>query len=369
MQHDETGWSFPQARRIALLAFLFGLGWCGSLFVNGIWTDIQEHAFDSLSIVRGDLKLPNFLYFLLVWLLAAGQSNVYLLLGASALLLGAALGAKYLITRKLLSEWGLETQAALLLAWTLLFVANLPGPSFYYLGQINPNIWHNSTLIFVMPFALLLFRSGLRYVENPSMRGAAAIAGWILLNLWIKPSFFFCFGAVFPLMLLLRWKLGRAFWMGLLPLILGLCVLWLQTAILFPGDGRGEGIALKPLYVWSAGTSNIALSVLASYAFPLAYVLCYPGRLRERSLLFSWLMVIWGLMIFALLTETGSRALHGNFAWQNITCSYLLFMCTAADAWRHACGWRRQALTALFTLHLLSGIVYLYRIILTGAYF
>jgi len=52
-----------------------------------------------------------------------------------------------------------------MVSFTLLFVFSLPSVQvftnkFYYLGQFTPNVWHNSTTIFLMPFALLLFCFG-----------------------------------------------------------------------------------------------------------------------------------------------------------------------------------------------------------------
>jgi hypothetical protein len=354
------------------LAFAF----FSTLFLLNIYTDIQGHIEQLQAMLRGELVRGNFLYYLSIWLVALGQSRSLYLGMASILVLSLAVGARYVISLEQLKGKG-----SVALTLTLVFAFSLPGPEHYYLGQIPPNIWHNSTTIFLMPFALLLFRQSESYLQE----GTPKRLSWlVVLNVLIKPSFFFCLGVILPLLGVKKWGIRKAFADLWLPIGLGwllvaaqyLFTYWLDP-LLAPADAldqvSGGGIQWAPGLVWQANTSSIPLSLLASLLFPLAYLLIWRKDLQNmRSLGFVFSLLGMGILLFYLLAETGDRTYHGNFAWQNIVIMYLLFWVLVRDLserMQQKTGWKANISLLFLGLHLLSGLSYLCKIILTGSYF
>jgi hypothetical protein len=102
---------------------------------------------------------------------------------------------------------------------------------------------------------------------------------------------------------------------------------------------------------------------------------CFNWRDIARSLLFQYALVAYliAVGIFSLLIETGSRAYHGNFFWQCVVCSYLLFMVVlmlfSERVGRIGMrGWKEKVILLTFLAHVLSGIGYLVRLFVTGSY-
>jgi len=66
---------------------------------------------------------------------------------------------------------------------------------------ITSNIWHNPTTIFLMPFAVFLFLDSLFFIKKPNIKRLYKVVFPVLIvSIFIKPSFFFCFGVVFPVL-------------------------------------------------------------------------------------------------------------------------------------------------------------------------
>lgn len=365
-----------------------------SFWVFEVRTDIQLHAHYVVNLTRGAVPPPaNFLYYLFVYLLSSLGARSWTSLGfASAVLLGAAVGAKFSITRRILAVAEGESmlhgsrepsvrRTALMFSLALLLAFNLPMQPFYingyfYLGQIPPNVWHNSTTIFLMPFALLLFWSSYRQLREPENKKRIWLILLLLaLNLFTKPSFFFPFVAVYPLFMLKRMQYGgnaRLFLLNMLPVILaGLLILGMYLLIYVFSFGTTNvlhtgksGVAFAPFLFWRHFSPNILISLLFSVLFPAAYALLYPEECKKMQLHYAWSLYCVALIIFILFAETGPRAMHGNFFWQTVVCGYLLFFSTSflfakkllAIGWKN---WKNVCLLICLGAHVVSGAAYL----------
>jgi hypothetical protein len=246
------------------------------------------------------------------------------------------------------------------------------GAENHYLGQIPANVWHNSTIVFLMPFAVALFGLAVRYLRTAD----AGLVKWmivlIVFNVLVKPSLMFCFIPIFPIAALLRFGWGTPpFWRAVgVTAAAGLAVL-LQYLYIYVVKPEGTGmqndgsIALAPLDVWHAYTKSVWLALLASYVFPLV-ALAAGGRRVAGNLgvQFALAMTVVGVIEFAVLKETGSREFDGNFLWQAIVTTYLLFLAIVAATlrWVRATGWtwRNGLVTLAFLAHVVAGFLYLY---------
>jgi hypothetical protein len=98
-------------------------------------------------------------------------------------------------------------------------------------------------------------------------------------------------------------------------------------------------------------------------------------RQAVNNLLWQYATISFGVavIIFILFTESGAREFHGNFFWQCIVCNYILFVVTAIllvkdiDA-EGVVSLKNKLVLFTFALHVIAGILYLYKFLATGSY-
>ncbi|MGF2413936.1 MAG: hypothetical protein ACQUYJ_16510, partial [Ferruginibacter sp.] len=326
----------------ALVIFLFFTVYYFIILYLRVSTDIQPHAAVAYSFAVNDDKLtPNFLYFVLVALLS-GFSNYYpLYYGASILLLAGAITAKFLLNNGYLNKYALLGDNKLLsfiLSFAMLCVFALPGLNFFevkdfYLGQLAPNVWHNSTVIFLMPFAMLLFFKSYELLvlsktaKNKNLLVQVGVL--IVINVLIKPSFLF---TLLPSVFIF-FVYNKLFSQGssnrfahLLPYIFGLLFIAVEYYIIYrlgytssvtSTQGETSKVIVAPFKVWQHFSSNIVIAIITSLFFPLVYLAVSKGQvLKNKIVQFAVLNFVIGLSIWILFAEEGVRMFHGNFFWQ-----------------------------------------------------
>jgi hypothetical protein len=372
----------------ACLAFYYAL-----IFIANTQTDIQLHTNRVLEIILGLDFPPNFLYFIVVYVVGLFQNNYQTLLFASIVVVSFSVAYKFFLTARLFSrETGIdkifsENQSylvsniaaiSLITAFCIFLPKELGLTGYFYLGQIPPNVWHNSTVIFLMPFSLLLYWQSYKLLIEFEVKRFLLVVGLILLNILIKPSFFFCFVPVFPLMALFRFKLKKEFFLSMLPVIAGVALLFLQYVMIYwlgsygkPGESK---IALEPFAVWRTYSEYISVSFLLSTAFPLIYLLFYFKRVVSQTFVYyAYLLFVTAMTIMILFIEKGPREADGNFFWQAIVCNYILFFAVAMDFAKQLLQERKlnardYVIGTVFILHILSGWIYLAKFLLRANY-
>jgi hypothetical protein len=125
--------------------------------------------------------------------------------------------------------------------------------------------------------------------------------------------------------------------------------------------------------VWSYWTNNIPLALLSSIVFPLLFVVFYfKETWKDHLLSYAWVHMVVAILIYALLTETGGREMHGNFGWQTIICNFILFLTT----WilflqllvkKQKIEMKDKLIIVSFLFHVATGIVFLLKLPLFGA--
>jgi hypothetical protein len=257
------------------------------------------------------------------------------------------------------------------------------------LGQGSPNVWHNPTNNMVRPIGLLVF--GLTAIElarlkedrfRSSARAAIVIPSALLLVLstLAKPSFVqIYYPALFLIMLIwLFYSKGAnlkhclQFFLMCLP---SLAVMILQYIRAFYSSNKDAGgVSIAPFRAAGFYTDNVGISLLLVTAFPL-FMLLVSLLKREFRVCdgFALLIFLSGLAERMLLVEEGSREYHGNFSWGYMLALYYLWFCAIRQylaLW--ACGRKKSGLdiflqvlaSVLLALHVLSGIYYLYYILI-----
>ncbi len=154
-----------------------------------------------------------------------------------------------------------------------------------------------------------------------------------------------------------------------------LAVMILQYIRAFYSSNKDAGgVSIAPFRAAGFYTDNVGISLLLVTAFPL-FMLLVSLLKREFRVCdgFALLIFLSGLAERMLLVEEGSREYHGNFSWGYMLALYYLWFCAIRQylaLW--ACGRKKSGLdiflqvlaSVLLALHVLSGIYYLYYILI-----
>jgi len=368
--------------------------------------DIQSHARYVGQEFRGEQKiLPNFFYFTLVYVFSFFSTEYTNLLYSSLFVVTLAITAKYFISSKFFLSFassdgikideGYRVQLGIgLIGFAMLFLFAIPWSYpltevyFYYRGKIPPNIWHNSTSIAVLPVALLLFITSYKTIEDRSKKNLLLTSFLVVLNVAIKPSFFFVYISVFPLFLLFKEKgFTKNLFIKMIPGAIGVVYMLVQIYIIYVisiefGDRNTgkSGLAVAPFAHWASMISPklIPLSIISSALLPIVFYLFYYKEILKGINLYAITTFIVSLLIFVLFKETGPRENVGNFFWQSFIGCYILFMVVIANIIKKYLSgafsngidrYKLMVLIGVFFLHFSSGILYLYRIFHFGTYY
>jgi len=359
------------------------------------YNDMHDHAAFARQMCTGEIPYTgNFLVYLLV--------NVFSFFSAQATatelslcgLLAFAGVYKYCLSKKkiveVLEDRNRKSASAwwiAILALSMLFVFAIPGQSYFtddyfmYIGNYVPNVWHNSTILFLFPFAILLFDLSYKQLLSYSAKRNAWIFVLILLNLFIKPSYFFVFICVYPLLLLFTYKFKKEFWYSIIPPIIGFCVLIQEYWVIYKMakpiiHQEASSIVFLPFYrnPEFADISVIPLTMLLSVLFPILYSFFnLPKLIKSHLFWYVLLSFIVSVLIFFFISESGPRASHGNFYWQIVICTWFCFFASLLallkDIKQEGKTIKNSLLLLVFFIHVGMGLIYFVRLLITGYYY
>ena len=358
------------------------------------YNDIHDHAAFARQMCTGEIPYTgNFLVYLLVNIFSFFTAKINPTEISLCALLAIAGVYRYSLTQTVISRTLHPEQnnpenswVVVILALSMLFVFAIPIPSyfsddhFFYIGNYVPNVWHNSTILFLFPFAMLLFELSYRQLGAFTMKRNLWIFLLILLNLFIKPSYFFVFIVVYPILLLSRYKLKKEFWYSMIPLIIGFFFLILEYWIIYktqrPTGKEASSVIFMPFYrnPEFADLGLLPVSMAFSLFFPLLYTLLnLPKLLKSRLFWYTFLSFTVSVLIFLFISESGPRASHGNFYWQIVICTWFCFLVSLLSLLKdfkiQGNTFRNMFLISIFSIHVLLGIIYFVRILVTGVYY
>src|SRR5438552_6851808 len=119
----------------------------------------------------------------------------------------------------------------------------------------------------LLPLALLQFIYSLKILEDDDRKIQAKLVTVTVLSLLVKPNFFLCYAAVFPLFLFGRcgWRLNKRFFYGITHIVIGGVVLFLELLVTYTKKDNGVGIAFSPFVVWDHFTGSKTICLLTSF--------------------------------------------------------------------------------------------------------
>jgi hypothetical protein len=377
--------------------FLMG-AYYSLILIGRVSTDIQVHASVAHSfVVNNDKLTPNFLYFFLVAALTGFSSTYKFYYVSSVFLLSTAITAKFFLNLEYLKKYAaVNFRLNIFLAISMLFVFALPSLDFiriksFYLGQLAPVVWHNSTVIFLMPFSLLLFFKvyELLYSNSDSVKkkDILILFSLLLINALIKPSFLFTILPVFCFLALsktIKKGIKKNIVYGFFCFVAAALFILLEYYLIYKANnistinninGEKSSVIIEPFVVWKNFSTNLFFSLITSCFFPIIYLICYFRQaLRNSMVIFSLCNFIAGVAEWSLLAEEGPRKFHGNFYWQVVVVMYLLFFTLVLDFLKNnktinKKNVKQVIVISAFSFHVLWGIFYWVKIILFRGYY
>lgn len=367
-------------------------------FIN---TDVQIHLESIVRVNNGSAAYaPHFLFFFAVNFLSFFSSNISLMFFVSAVVLSLATVGKFIVSKEIISELTLlskhenKIMVIKVLSFMLLFCFAIPDVyNFFvlkkmYLGRTPSVVWHNSTIISVFPFAILLFWKQLKMFDNiyKSLyhRDILIVSILVCLNIVIKPSFIFVFVPVTIFIILKDFRKTnlRDCLIKLFPVFLAVVFLGIQYVTIYNyqiGSFQAEksSIAITVPFEFFRHfipSWYIPVSFVFSFAFPMITVLYYRDVLKYKPFLYALYLTLMGVFISAIFNEAGPRKFHGNLVWQNIICTYLLFLTTVSFVLPKFFKVKRypkemNIIGLIFIVHFLSGVLYLFKMYFTKSYY
>ncbi|MBR6380806.1 MAG: hypothetical protein IKS07_03905 [Lachnospiraceae bacterium] len=224
-----------------------------------------------------------------------------------------------------------------------------------YIGMQSASIWHNSTYLVMKPLGLLCLILYLRLMRDLSGLQAGSwsrFAAALVVTTAVKPSFLLAFAPAMLLFLILDLLKGvpfrKLFYFGcaVLPSLL---VILVQNAVLF-GSDTGNSFVFAPGEALRLHSAHPLVAAGLSILFPLWML---AGALADgvfgkktvwkKEEAFLWVMAFVGFGELFFFTESGSRALDGNFSWGYAFTILPLFVWALMRALRGAAGELRSA--------------------------
>ena len=377
-----------------LFLFLFAAYYSLLKVIPADYNDIHDHAAFARKMCTGEIPYTgNFLVYLLVNVFSFFTAKVTPTEISLCALLAFAGVYRYSLSRQKINnilnphKFKAENQwLSVLLGLSMLFVFAIPIPSylsddhFFYIGNYVPNVWHNSTILFLFPFAMLLFELSYRQLVKYSFKSNIWIFILILLNLVIKPSYFFVFIAVYPILLLVTYKFKKEFWLSIIPVVIGFFCLILEYWIIYktsaPSTKEASSVIFMPFYrnPEFADLGLLPVSMAFSLLFPLIYsLLNLPKLVKSNLFWYTFLSFVVSVLIFLFISESGPRASHGNFYWQIVICTWLCFFVSLLSLLKDikisGFNFKNKLLISLFSIHVVLGVIYFVRILVTGSYY
>jgi hypothetical protein len=194
-----------------------------------------------------------------------------------------------------------------------------------YIGQGSPSVWHNVTLATVQPLSLLSVFFTVKYFNTEKSNFFILAILVTIISIFAKPSYILVFlPAITIFVLMERYFDKRQLLFAFTAIFFSVAVLGYQFLNTYSGEGN-DSVIFDFLGVWSLYSPNIAVSILLALGLPfLITAFNYQSAKKNDYIKFSWLLVLFSMILFACFAESGRHYSDGNFGWSwNISLSLI----------------------------------------------
>jgi len=247
-------------------------------------------------------------------------------LGTAASLFTALLITLYSITIYKVSQ-SLDDSPGNEARWYLVtMIALTIGPFFVmslnphiYMGPGSPSVWHNVTLLTVQPFVLLSVFFTVKFFISDNLKYFALALLIAVLSIFAKPNFIIVFlPSLVVYMLFKKFFNKRQLLFVLIAILLSVAALAYQFMNQYENDSGSTGgsVIFDFLGVWSLYTPSVTVSILMALGLPiLITIFNFQSVKKNEYIQFSWLLVLFSMILFSCFAEGGKRYAEGNFSW------------------------------------------------------
>ena len=262
------------------------------------------------------------------------------------------------------------------------------------LGQGHPNLLHSPTHIMVRLTAFPCFACYAAVLDGIGRESASrirvckiiALSAFVLLATLSKPSFAqMFFPAIFLLVIFKIIKYRKiailpsvAVLVSLAPVLL---LMGFQAWLAFDSPNASDsGVDIAFLKMWARFSPNVFVSIMLAILFPLI-VLLWSIRTRKVSTadVLAWTMCGVAATEAAFLIERGRRMWHGNLCWAWSLSLFFIwvvaidrFILLTKEHVRKTIdleqSWWFWSAVVVLSLHLVSGLCYLWRVLAFGVW-
>ncbi len=203
----------------------------------------------------------------------------------------------------------------------------------YVGGYIYPNVYHNPTILLLVPLAILQF-----YFATETIQGKKST--WIEIFItaiisfaaaFAKPNYAICIlpalgGLAFIRLIrkdCVNWK--RLFFGILVPTVI--ILVWQFSLSFSTSSESNSQIMFVPFSVMRSFSSNLLIKFFLSITFPLLITIVYiKDLLNDVRLQLGWLGFIFGAFYTYFFAENGPLYRHGNFIFSGEISLLILFV-------------------------------------------
>ncbi len=242
-----------------------------------------------------------------------------------------------------------------------------------YLGYIGINVYHNPSIIVLKPLSLLLFWKIIDVCDRPPLKEDWV---WTILlvvaNAMAKPSYLIVLlpGLVVWLFIqvFLKKKVNWLF-MAFAVALPALIIVGFQYALMY--GISNSSIQFSPLTAmlhYAPSRKALFFWLLMSLAFPITTFFVYIKQTsKEKRLLLAGIILLFGLILTYFFMETGERQFDLNFGWSAEVALFIFFIESSFFLIKEFFTernfsprnlLRQSPLILLFTLHLISGVIF-----------
>ncbi len=304
---------------LLIIAYYFVL-----MQVSGmIAADITQHIAFLDQYFKGEVYIPHPIWHTGVYYLSRLLEVDY---GAAASLFTAFLITLYAIIIYKIAQ-SLDDNPENEAKWFLITLITLTiGPFFVmslnpqiYMGPGSPSVWHNVTLLTVQPFVLLSVFFTIKFFTSNSFKYFVLALLVTILSIFAKPNFIIVFlPSLVVYMLLKKFFNKRQLLFVLIAILLSVAALAYQFVNQYKSGGGSTGgsVVFDFLGVWSLYTPSVAVSIMMALGLPFLITLFnFQSVKKNEYIKFSWLLVLFSMILFACFAEGGKRFAEGNFSW------------------------------------------------------
>ena len=258
------------------------------------------------------------------------------------------------------ARWFLTTMVALTIGPFFLMSLN----PHIYMGPGSPSVWHNVTLLMVKPFALLSVFFTIKYFTTNRFLFFISTLLVTLLSIFAKPSYIIVFLPSLVVYVALKKYFDKnRLRFTVVTILLSAGLLAYQFTHKYAGEGDSR-VIFDFLGVWSLYTPNVAVSIAMALGLPFLITLFnYQSVKKNEYIKFTWLLVLFSLILFSCFAESGKYYKDGNFSWSWMISLGLIYIFTIIEYFKQYFSMApvaRYPLLALVLYQLYVGWYYLF---------